>query len=265
MVSFAIVCLYLSYSAIMLLDPKLLGYNPRLIHLNIEFKPPSLTYPFGTDSLGKSIFLESLYGMPIDAWASLSVILFAFVIGILTGSIAGYFSGMVDEIIMRVTDVFLAFPGLILAVAIAAALGPGLTNAILALAVVWWPVYTRIARGETLSIKQNQYVLAARASGMTRTRIVISHVIPNVTTSLVAYATADIGNVIIIFSVLGYLGLGAQPPAIDLGRIVYDGQNYIQSAPWYPIFPALVIFFIVLSFTFVGDLAGEYLNPNARV
>jgi len=146
----------------------------------------------------------------------------------------------------------------------AVALGPGMINAIIAIMVTWWPIYVRIARGETLSIKQNNYIVAAKAAGVGRLQIVLSHVIPNALTSMIAYATADIGNVIILFSVLGYLGLGAQPPHVDLGRIVYDGQSFIQFAPWISIIPGIIIFVIVISFALTGDLIRDFFDPNMR-
>jgi peptide/nickel transport system permease protein len=256
--------IYLVYSAAAGIDPHITGFNPTQTNLNLQLQPPSLRYPFGTDAVGRNLFLEVLYGAPIDAGASVAIVLFSFIIGLISGSVAGYFGGWVDEVIMRVTDIFLAFPGLVLAVAVAAALGPGLVNAIFAVAVVWWPVYTRIARGETLTVKEQQYITAAKAAGVGRTRIVLDHVIPNVVVPMIAYATADFGNVIILFSVLGFLGLGAQPPHSDLGRIVYDGLNYIQFAPWYPILPGVTIFVIVLAFAFLGDLVRDYLDPRRR-
>jgi peptide/nickel transport system permease protein len=263
-VSLAVVVLYLGYSLIGGLFPQITGYNPLHVNLANSLRPPSLKYPFGTDDLGRNILLEVLYGAPIDAGVSLVIILFSFGIGVMGGSIAGYFGGFIDEVLMRVTDIFLAFPGLVLVVAISAALGPGVVNAMIAMAVVSWPVYTRIARGETLTIREHQFVLAAKASGLSRTSIVISHIIPNVVTPMLAYGTADFGNVIILFSVLGYLGIGAQPPYFDLGRIVYEGQNFVQFAPWYPILPGAVIFVIVLSFAFVGDFLRDFLDPSMR-
>jgi peptide/nickel transport system permease protein len=178
---------------------------------------------------------------------------------------AGYFGGVINQAIMGVTDIFLAFPGLVLAVAFAAALGAGTFNVIIALAIVWWPVYTRLARGETLTVKEQQYVMAARASGLNGVKIVLSHIMPNVLTPMIAYATADIGNVILLSAVLGYLGLGAQPPNVDLGRIVYDGQNFVRFAPWYSILPGIVLFIIAISFAFVGDLLRDFLDPKMRV
>ncbi len=260
----AVVSFYLVFSLVVGLFPSILHYNPVQVNISETFRPPSLAYPFGTDDVGKSVFKEVLYGAPIDAGVSLAIIFTSFALGLISGSLAAYLGGVVDEVIMRITDVFLAFPGLILAVAIAAALGPGIVNAMIAVGVVWWPIYTRIVRGEALSAKQQQYVLAAKASGVSGPRIVVRHIIPNIINPLVAYASADIGNVIILFSVLGYLGLGAQPPRVDLGRLVFSGQNFIEFAPWYPILPGIVVFVIVISFAFVGDMITEYLNPRSR-
>lgn len=260
-----VVLAFMIYSAIFAVYPKIIGYNPSYTDLSVILQPPSLRFPFGTDDLGRNLFLKALNGAPIDAAISLSVVLLALVIGVLTGATAGYFGGIVQQVIMGVTDIFLAFPGLVLAVAFAAALGSGMVNVMIALSVVWWPVYTRLARGETLSVKEQQYVTAAKASGLSGVRIVIEHIMPNVITTMIAYATADIGNVILISAVLGYLGLGAQPPNVDLGRIVYDGQSFIQFAPWYSILPGVMLFIIAISFAFVGDLLRDFLDPKMRI
>jgi len=264
LLSSVLVAIFLLYSLVVGLDPGLLGYNPSIIDITMNFRPPSLTFPFGTDDVGRNVLSAALYGVPLDAVAGVSIILFSLVVGLVCGTMAGYFGGALDEVIMRVTDIFLAFPGLILAVAMAVALGPGMLNAIAAIAITWWPIYVRIARGEALTIRENNYVVAARASGFDRTHIVFDHIIPNAFTSMIAYATADIGNVIILFSVLGYLGLGAQPPRVDLGRIVYDGQSYIQFAPWISVIPGIIIFVIVISFALVGDLVRDFLDPSMR-
>jgi peptide/nickel transport system permease protein len=260
-----VLTLYLSYSLVFGIYPGILRYNPVTVHLETILRPPSWAFPLGTDKLGRNLLYEVLYGAPIDAAIALSVVLLSFAIGAITGSVAGYFGGVVDEVVMRVTDVFLAFPGLVLVVAVSAALGAGVVNAFVALEVVWWPIYTRLARGETLVVKEQQYVLAAKVSGLARFSIVRAHVIKNIITPMIAYATGDVGNVIIVFSVLGYLGLGAQPPLVDLGRIVYDGQNYVQFAPWYPILPGVVLFVIVISFALMGDLLRDYLDPKMRM
>ncbi|MGA2625836.1 MAG: ABC transporter permease [Candidatus Bathyarchaeia archaeon] len=260
-----VVLAFLIYSAVFALIPDLINYNPSSINLNAILQPPSVAFPFGTDDLGRNLFLKVLNGIPIDAGISLAVVLLALTIGLLTGAMAGYFGGVINQAIMGVTDIFLAFPGLVLAVAFAAALGAGTFNVIIALAIVWWPVYTRLARGETLTVKEQQYVMAARASGLNGVKIVLSHIMPNVLTPMIAYATADIGNVILLSAVLGYLGLGAQPPNVDLGRIVYDGQNFVRFAPWYSILPGIVLFIIAISFAFVGDLLRDFLDPKMRV
>jgi len=260
-----VVLAFLIYSAVFALIPGLINYNPSSINLNAILQPPSVAFLFGTDDLGRNLFLKVLNGVPIDAGISLSVVLLALTIGLLTGAMAGYFGGVINQAIMGVTDIFLAFPGLVLAVAFAAALGAGTFNVIIALAIVWWPVYTRLARGETLTVKEQQYVMAARASGLNGVKIVLSHIMPNVLTPMIAYATADVGNVILLSAVLGYLGLGAQPPNVDLGRIVYDGQNFVRFAPWYSILPGIVLFIIAISFAFVGDLLRDFLDPKMRV
>jgi len=264
-IGLAVVLTFLIYSAVFALYPGIINYNPSAINLGAILQPPSYAFPFGTDDLGRNLFLKVLNGAPIDAGISLSVVLLALTIGLLTGAMAGYFGGIIHQTIMGVTDIFLAFPGLVLAVAFAAALGAGTFNVIIALAIVWWPVYTRIARGETLTVKEQQYVMAARASGLNGVRIVLSHIIPNVLTPMIAYATADVGNVILLSAVLGYLGLGAQPPNVDLGRIVYDGQNFVRFAPWYSILPGIILFIIAISFAFVGDLLRDFLDPKMRV
>jgi peptide/nickel transport system permease protein len=262
LVSFSFVLTYLVFSAIATLYPAIVPYNPNQVYLSESLLPPSFKYPFGTDDVGRNLFLEALHGAPIDALSSIAIVIVSVVIGALTGAVAGYFGGVVDEVIMRTTDVFLAFPGLVLAAAIAVALGPGLVNATIAIAAIWWPVYTRLARGEALSIREHQFVVAAEASGLSGTRIVTSHIIPNLLSPIVAYATADVGNVLILFSVIGYLGLGAQPPEFDLGRLVFDGQNFIQFAPWYSLIPGIVIFALVIAFAFVGDMMGEFMDPK---
>jgi peptide/nickel transport system permease protein len=264
LISLVVVGLYILYSLIYGLYFLAAGAAPPEVNLSRVLLPPSFQYPFGTDDLGRNLLYVVLDGAPIDAAVSVTIIVLSFIIGLVSGSIAGYAGGIIDEMIMRVTDIFLAFPGLVLAVAVAAALGPGLLNSVAAIMIIWWPVYTRLARGEAVSIKQNQFILAARAAGVSRFSIVTSHVIPNLINPMVAYATADVGNVIILFAVLGYLGLGAQPPLISLGRIVYDGENYLQYAPWYSILPGFIIFVIVVSFAFVGDLMRDFFDPRLR-
>ena len=165
---------------------------------------------------------------------------------------------------MRVTDIFLAFPGLVLALAIAASLGPGINNSILALAPVWWPTYTRLARGDTLSIKSRQFIEASRASGHKTMYIIIHHLIPNVIPLLLVYATIDFGNVILTFSVLSFLGVGAQAPTPEWGLITVQQEQFLLSAPWSPILPALAILIVALAFSLLGDGLRDALDPKIR-
>ncbi len=165
---------------------------------------------------------------------------------------------------MRITDVFIAFPGLILAIAIAASLGPGLIHAMEALIVIWWPTYTRLARGESLALKDRLYIDAARAAGLSNLKIMIKHIAPNIVSPLIVYATLDIGNVILQTSVLAYVGLGAQPPTPELGRFVFDYQVYLFVYPWLSLIPGATIFFIVLGFNLLGDGLRDVLDPRLR-
>jgi peptide/nickel transport system permease protein len=165
---------------------------------------------------------------------------------------------------MRVTDVFLAFPALVLAMAVAIAIGPGLTHSMMALLVVWWPWYARIARGEALSIKSSQYIEAAHAAGLSEFQIVVRHVLPNILMPLLVYATLDISNVILTGTILSFIGLGAQPPQPEWGRMVFDGQDYLASAWWMSIIPATAIFVVVLAFSLFGDGLRDAFDPRLR-
>ena len=180
------------------------------------------------------------------------------------GVFAGYLGGLVEEVLMCVTDVFLAFPALVLAMAVAIAIGPGLTHTMMALLVVWWPWYARISRGEAQSIKSSQYMEAARAAGLKDVQIVVRHVLPNVLMPLLVYATLDVSNVILTGSVLSFIGLGAQPPMPEWGRMVFDGQDYLSSAWWMSILPALAIFIVVLAFCLFGDGLRDAFDPKLR-
>jgi len=190
---------------------RVLPYNPYALTPSL-LHPPTFAHPLGTDDLGRDVLSRVLAAAPVDAFVAFSVVALAVALGMFTGVVAGFAGGYVEEVIMRVTDIFLAFPGLVLALAISAALGPGVIHSVYALAPVWWPTYTRLARGETLSLKSQQFIEAARAVGQKNRYILVKHVIPNILPTLLVYATIDLGNVIIVFSVLSFVGLGAQPP-----------------------------------------------------
>jgi len=241
-----------------------LPYSPFAIDIYSILSPPSSAHIFGTDSLGRDIFSRVLAATPIDAAVPFVVLTIAVSLGLLTGILAGYVGGMVEEIVMRITDIFLAFPGIVLALVIAASLGPSIGNSILALAPVWWPSYTRLARGETLSLKSQQFVEAARASGHKGRYIMLRHVVPNIIPVLLAYATLDFGNVILVFSVLSFIGLGAQPPSPEWGLMSVLEEQYLTRAPWAPIMYALAILVVAVGFSLLGDGLRDAFDPKIR-
>ncbi|RLI66722.1 MAG: D,D-dipeptide ABC transporter permease [Promethearchaeia archaeon] len=229
-----------------------------------KFLAPSWQYLFGTDELGRDIFKRVLYGTQLSIKTALVSVLLALLIGVPLGAIAGYFGGFVDELIMRFTDIFLSFPPLLLAIAIAAFLGPSLQNAMLAITISWWPWYTRIVRGQSVSIKEKQFVRAAHAIGTPPFGIIRRHVIPNSIAPVIVQASMDIGGAILTISSLSFLGLGAQPPTPEWGLMVSTSRIYFLNAWWYSVFPGLAIFFTVMLFTLLGDGLREIMDPKTR-
>lgn len=250
--------------AAVLVGDKVTPYNPYEIDLSILLQPPSWTHLFGTDQLGRDVFSRVIIGAPIDLAIALMVVGASVAIGVAVGSIAGYYGGRLDETLMRITDVFLAFPTVMLALAVSMALGPGIFHVIEALIVVWWPVYARTARGEAMAIKENQYIEAAKASGSSNFAIVRNHIVPNMISPLIVYGSLDLGFVILYASVLSYLGLGAQPPQPEWGKMVFDGQIFLRSAWWIPIIPGLIILIVIIGFSLFGDALRDALDPRMR-
>jgi peptide/nickel transport system permease protein len=250
--------------AVTIFGNRLVPYDPNKIDLNLGFLPPSLNHLMGTDNLGRDLFSRAIVAAPIDAEIAFIIVGVSVVIGVLMGSVAGFFGGHVDEVLMRITDLFLAFPSLVLAVAIAVALGPGVDHVIEANLVAWWPIYTRLARAGALSLRGSQFVEAARVAGLSQLTIIRKHIIPNNISAIIVYATLDVGNAILYASVLSYLGLGAQPPQAEWGRMVFDGQDYLATSWWIPIMPGLVIFVIALGFNLLGDALRDTLDPRYR-
>lgn len=242
----------------------ILPYDPEAISPSSVLSPPSLIHLMGTDNLGRDVLSRVLAAIPIDAQVAFTVVAFAIALGIVTGTTAGYLGGVVEEVTMRITDIFLAFPGIILALAIAAALGPSTWNSVLALAPVWWPWYTRLARGQTLSIKSQEYVQASRASGQRARYIVLHHIVPNLMPVILAYATLDLGSVILAFSVLSFLGLGAQPPTSEWGLMTVQSEQYLINASWAPLAPGLAILIVAIGFSLLGDGLQRALDPTTR-
>jgi peptide/nickel transport system permease protein len=260
-----VVVAYLVLVAIVLLSgDTLLPYDPYSQNFAVALQMPSPNHLFGTDDLGRDIFSRVIAGAPFDAEIAFVVVLVSLALGGTVGAFAGYLGGRVEEVMMRVTDVFLAFPALVLAMAVAIAIGPGLTHSMMALLVVWWPWYARIARGEALSIKTSQYIEAAHAAGLSEFQVVIRHVLPNILMPLLVYATLDISNVILTGTILSFIGLGAQPPQPEWGRMVFDGQDYLASAWLMSIIPATAIFVVVLAFSLFGDGLRDAFDPRLR-
>ncbi len=250
--------------AVWLSNDAILPFSPYAISPSTLLQPPSLHHLLGTDDLGRDLLTRILAAFPIDAEVSFAVVGSAIILGLFVGGLAGFVGGVVEEVIMRVTDIFLAFPGLVLALAIVASLGPSVPHTILALAPIWWPSYTRLARGETLTIKSQQFVEASTAAGQKNRFIIFRHVIPNILPTLLVYATLDIGNVILVFSVLSFIGLGAQPPVPEWGLLSAEGEQYLRSAPWFPIAPALTILIVAIGFSLFGDGLRDALDPKVR-
>lgn len=227
-------------------------------------EPPSWNHWLGTDEDGGDIFSRIVWGARIDLSIALLVVLSACVIGSAVGATSGFAGGRVDEVIMRVTDVFLAFPALILAMAVAAALGRNLTNLTIALMVVWWPGYARLIRGQVLAEKERLYVEAARAVGSPKRRIIFRHVLPNSIFPLMVQSTLDLGGVILTAAGLSFIGFGAGAGVAEWGLMIATGRNYLFMQPWVPVFPGLAILFSSLAFNLVGDGLRDVLDPRLR-
>jgi len=225
---------------------------------------PSAAHPFGTDELGRDLLSRIIIGARGALAVALLVVTLAIAIGVPLGAIAGYRRGRIDAAIMRTTDLFLAFPPLLLAMAIVAALGPGLDHAALALAVSWWPWYARLQRGTASSLRERPFVEAARAAGVSDAAILVRHIIPNSLGPILVQATTDIGTVMLAAGGLAFLGLGASPPAPDWGLMVAQGRTFILDQWWLSTFPGLAIFVTVLAFNLLGDTLLDILDPRRR-
>lgn len=225
---------------------------------------PSRVYFLGTDEVGRDLFSRVLYGTRISLLGSLIAVGIGLLIGVPLGLMAGFYGGFIDEFIMRIVDMFLSFPPLLLAMAIAAFLGPSLQNAILALIIAWWPWYTRLIRGQVVSIKEREFVRAAHAIGTPSWQIMLKHILPNCISPIMVQASMDLGGIILTLAALSFLGLGAQAPTPEWGLIINTSRTYFLKAWWYSTFPGMAIFITVLSFNLLGDGLREVLDPKTK-
>ncbi len=246
------------------LAPWLAPYRPEVGDLmTSRLLPPSGTHWLGTDDQGRDILSRLLHGSRITLFVVTLVALLAAPIGLLVGSLAGFLGGWADAVLMRVTDIFLAFPRLILALAFVAALGPGIENAVLAIAITSWPPYARIARAETLSIRHADFISAVQLMGASKARVVLRHIMPLCLPSVIVRVTLDMAGIILTAAGLGFLGLGAQPPMPEWGAMIAAGRQYVLDQWWVAAGPGLAIFIVSLAFNLLGDGLRDALDPKA--
>jgi len=243
--------------------PYIAPYGPEMRMWNDKLQGPSFQHLFGTDDRGGDIFSRVLYGYRLDLIMSSSVVIIAATLGTVLGSAAGFIRRL-DEILMRITDVFLSVPSLILAMAVGAALGRTPTNLVIALAITWWPIYARLVRGQVLVEKEKLYVEAARASGGGTARILFRHVLPNSIYPVLVNATMDLGSVVLATASLSFLGFGVEPGVAELGRMVADGRAYVFNNPWIVAFPGLAILLASIGCNLLGDGLRDVLDPRLR-
>ena len=238
------------------------GVNPAEGDLSTAIQPPGPGHVFGTDKLGRDIFTRVIYGARVSLTASFSVVILIFVIGTVLGIMAGYFGGAVDAVIMRIADMLISFPGLVLAMAVAGIMGASIRNAVIALAVVSWTKYARLARSLVMKIRDRDFVAAAVVTGSKTPYILLHYMLPNVLPTLVITAAADIGSMMLELASLSFLGFGAKAPAAEWGLMLNEGRAYMQAAPWLMVFPGIAIFITVVVFNMLGDGLRDILDPK---
>lgn len=256
----AIVCLAILAA---LLAPAIAPFDPIQMAPKDRLLPPSMLHWFGTDDNGRDILSRVIFGARYSLLAAFGILILAALAGTIIGLAAGLVGGWLDELLMRVTDMFLAFPALVLAMALTAALGPSLFNAVMATALVWWPWYARLVRGQALQLKQEAYVEAAMIAGASRVRIAFHHILRNCLTPLIVQLSLDMGYAILTLAGLSFVGLGAQPPTPEWGSMISVGRDYFLDNWWMVTFPGLAIFITVMAFNLLGDGMQEVLSPRA--
>ena len=237
-------------------------YDPNAQDTSISLQPPSAAHPVGTDRFGRDMFSRILVGLQTSVLATLSLVVIITLVGTVLGVLCGYYEGVLDSVVMRISDVCLAFPGLVFALAIAALLNGGLHNAVLALAVISWPKYARIARSQTLAQKSTNYIAAAKLAGSSSRQIIVKHILPNCAGPILVTAMLDIGTRLMELAGLSFLGLGAQPPTAELGNMMSGGRSMLQTYPWVILGPGIAIFIVVVIFNLLGDTVRDSLDPS---
>ena len=239
-------------------------YDPYVQDLLQAKKPPSFAHPFGTDRYGRDLLSRVIAGSTISIFSTLILVAVVTVTGTVIGIICGWKGGKTDTILMRISDVFLAFPGLVFALAVAGVLGGGIQNAIIALAAISWPKFARLARSLTMAQKDAPYIMAAKLSGSSTAKIIIRHLLPNMAGSILVTPVLDIGTMMMELAGLSFLGLGVKPPMAEWGSMINDGRSMLQICPWMVLAPGIAIFITVMIFNLLGDTVRDYLDPKQR-
>ena len=253
----AVILLLVSFFA-----DKIVPYDPYAQNLGMSRQPPSAAHWMGTDQYGRDVFSRVVVGAQASVFSTLILVCVISVFGTIVGTLCGYFGGRTDSVVMRVSDVCLAFPGLVFALAIAALLGGGISNAVIALAVISWPKYARVARGQTLALKNSDFIAAARLAGDTSAQMILRHILPNILGPILVTAMLDIGTMMMELAGLSFLGLGAQPPMAEWGNMMSGGRSMLQTYPWLVLSPGVAIFLTVVTFNLLGDTVRDYLDPK---
>lgn len=251
-------------AVIALFGPYLAPYDPEAMNFAAVFAPPSLANPFGTDEFGRDVFSRVLYGAAVSFRVAIVAVGISGIVGVFLGALAGFYGRWLDEVIMRIMDILFAFPAVLLAITVMAILGRGVTNAMIAIAVVYTPIFARVTRGAVISVRGREFVSAARALGQSNGQIIIKHILPNALAPIIVQTSLSLAFAILAEAALSFFGLGTQPPDPSWGRMLSEGRSFLNQAPWMGIFPGLAIMLSVMGFNFLGDGLRDLLDPRLK-